>query len=72
MFDSARLYLTDDPALLVLGRPSTLAHWRSEGCGPAYIKLGMRVAYSGATLNEWLRVRTVHPTQRDGEARASP
>lgn len=72
MFEPAKLYLTSDPALLVLGRPSTLAHWRSEGSGPAFIKLGMRVAYSGAALNEWLRVRTIHPTQRDGEARASP
>ena len=30
MFDDDKLYLAGDPALLVLGRPSTLAHWRSE------------------------------------------
>ena len=35
MFDSSKLFMTTDPALLVLGRPSTLAHWRSEGRGPA-------------------------------------
>ena len=29
MFDDDKLYLAGDPALLVLGRPSTLAHWRS-------------------------------------------
>ena len=62
MFEPAKLYLTSDPALLVLGRPSTLAHWRSEGSGPAFIKLGMRVAYSGDALNEWLAARTVRPT----------
>ena len=39
MFDDDRLYLAGDPALLVLGRPSTLAHWRSEGRGPIYVKL---------------------------------
>ena len=62
MFDDHKLYLAGDPALLVLGRPSTLAHWRSEGRGPAFIKLGARVAYRGSDLNEWLVSRTVRPT----------
>ena len=62
MFDSTKLYLTNDPALLVLGRPMTLAHWRSAGAGPPFIKIGSRVAYSGAALNEWLAARTVQPT----------
>ena len=34
MFDPERFYATDDAALLTLGRPSTLAHWRAEGRGP--------------------------------------
>ena len=62
MFDSEKLYLAGDPALLLLGRPSTLAHWRSEGRGPVYIKLGSRVAYRGSHLNEWLAAQTVRPT----------
>lgn len=62
MFDPDKLYLTDDPALLVLGRPLTLAHWRCEGRGPAYIKMNGRVAYRGSDLNEWLEARTVRPT----------
>ncbi|MCY4002493.1 MAG: hypothetical protein OXF33_02115 [Rhodospirillales bacterium] len=61
MFDDAKLYLTDDPALLAIGPYSTLAHWRSEGRGPAFIKIGSRVAYSGADLNSWLRERRVEP-----------
>ena len=61
MFDENRLYLTADPALKALGPYSTLAHWRSEGRGPAFIKLGGRVAYSGEALNKWLTERTVHP-----------
>ena len=64
MFDDHKLYLNGDPALLVLGRPSTRAHWRSAGCGPAFIKLGARVAYRGSDLNEWLESRTVRPTDR--------
>ncbi len=61
IFDENKLYLTDDPALAALGPYSTLAHWRSEGRGPAFIKLGSRVAYSGRDLNEWLETRTVRP-----------
>ena len=63
MFDDDNLYLTDDPALKSLGASSTLAHWRSEGRGPAYIKIGGRVAYSGRALNEWLAARTIHPKE---------
>ena len=61
MFDDDTLYLAGDPALLKLGRPSTLAHWRSEGRGPAFIKLGSRVAYRGLHLNEWLAEQTIRP-----------
>ena len=65
VFDDGTLYLAGDPALLVLGRPSTLAHWRSEGRGPAFIKLGSRVAYRGSDLNAWLDTRTIRPA--DGQ-----
>ena len=61
MFDADKLYLTDDPSLLVLGPYSTLASWRCEGRGPAFIKIGSRVAYRGSDLNEWLESRTVKP-----------
>ena len=61
MYDETKLYQASDPALKNLGAASTLAHWRSEGRGPAFIKLGGRVAYSGTALNEWLTERTVHP-----------
>ncbi len=69
VFEDHKLYLASDPALLVLGRPSTLAHWRSEGRGPAFIKLGARVAYRGSDLNGWLAARTVRPTD-SGSRRA--
>ena len=61
MFDESKLYFTDDPALQTIAPSSTMAHWRSEGRGPAYIKIGSRVAYSGKGLNEWLAARTVEP-----------
>ena len=61
MFDPTKLYFANDPALKALGPYSTLAHWRSEGRGPAFIKIGSRVAYSGKALNDWLAARTVEP-----------
>ena len=62
MFQDDKLYLTSGPALKALGPYSTLAHWRSEGRGPAFIKIGSKVAYSGRALNEWLQRQTVQPT----------
>ena len=59
MFEKDKLYFTDDPALRDIGPYSTLANWRSQGRGPIYIKVGARVAYSGADLNRWLEQRTV-------------
>ena len=61
MFQDDRLYLTSDSTLKAIGPYSTLAHWRSEGRGPAFIKIGSRVAYSGKALNEWLKSCTVEP-----------
>lgn len=61
MFDDGKLYLTNSPELKAIAPYSTLAHWRSEGRGPAYVKLGARVAYSGEELNRWMESRTVRP-----------
>ena len=63
MFDETKLYMANAPALDVLGTPSTRAHWHSEGRGPAFIKLGSRVAYKGADLNAWIESRTVRPME---------
>ena len=62
MFEDDRLYFTNDPQLKQLGPYSTMAHWRSEGRGPAFIRVGgKKVAYRGRDLNEWLDQQTVRP-----------
>lgn len=61
MFDDNKLYYATDPALRALAARQTLAHWRHEGRGPDYIKVGARVAYLGSALNRWLASRTVTP-----------
>lgn len=41
-----------------LGIPAgTLARWRVEGSGPAYFKLGLRVRYEKAALDEWMQAQ---------------
>lgn len=60
MFDPNRLYLNTDDALDAIAPRHTRNDWRCKGVGPAFIKLGgLRVAYSGADLNAWLRARRV-------------
>lgn len=61
MYDESRLYPPDDPALAQIGSYSTLAQWRSQGKGPAFVRLGKRVAYTGRALNAWLDAQTVNP-----------
>ena len=65
MFNDETIYIAGDPALRVLAAPGTMAHWRSQGRGPAYIKLGHRVGYRGADLNAWIAAQTVKPGTDD-------
>ena len=59
MFDETKLYPASDPAVLALLPYSTWAHWRCQGRGPAFIKIGNRVVYRGSDLNAWLMSRRV-------------
>lgn len=61
MFDPTKLYRPGDPALDPLGSRQTLAHWRSQGRGPCYVKIGGRIAYKGGDLNAWINSHTVNP-----------
>ena len=44
--DAASRYLSVSPA--------TLAYWRSRGAGPAWFKLGRRVMYRPAALDQFV------------------
>ena len=64
MFDETLFYLVGDDRLhSAIAPASTMAKWRMRGVGPAYVKLGRRVAYSGRDLNEWIEKQTVRPGQ---------
>ena len=61
MFDPGKLYFATDPALRTIAPASTMAHWRCEGRGPTYVKVGLKVAYRGDHLNDWIEAQTVRP-----------
>ena len=61
MFEPDRIYLTDDRDLLAVWKAATLANWRYEKRGPAYIKAGKRVYYRGDDLNAFLERHRVDP-----------
>jgi hypothetical protein len=43
--------------------PITLANWRSQGKGPAYIKSGRTVLYAEADIIAWQLAQRVEPTR---------
>ena len=62
-FDPESWYRPTDPAMRLIGTPSTLAHWRCEGRGPKFSKIGSgqgsRILYHGAALIAWLEEKRV-------------
>lgn len=52
-------------ALLPGVRRGTLAQWRYEGKGPAYVKVGRRSFYLRSSVDEWLTAHLhVIPSER--------
>jgi hypothetical protein len=49
-----RLLTADEAADLMRYKPTTLAVWRSEARGPAYLKVGYNIRYRLADVHEWL------------------
>ena len=61
--------VTSKTAARLLGlSESTLAKLRLNGNGPLYCKLGRRVVYRPADIDQWLRSRTARDTT-DADAR---
>lgn len=50
--------------------PRTLERWRTDGCGPDYVKVGHRVLYKQSAVERWLEAQTVsHTHQKRRRAR---
>ena len=61
-FNPDEHYRPTDPAVTKYWATNTLANMRATGRGPAYIKLGNRILYSGRDLNSYLEACRVEPT----------
>ncbi|MGY3233354.1 putative DNA-binding transcriptional regulator AlpA [Bradyrhizobium sp. USDA 4448] len=59
--DPEELIDTDEAAVLVHNKPDTLAHWRSEGRGPEYLRIGRRILYRRSAIKAWLATQIVRP-----------
>ncbi|KIT14712.1 helix-turn-helix domain-containing protein [Jannaschia aquimarina] len=66
LFDDERIYVLGDAELELIGSREKLAQWRHRGVGPAFYKLGRKIVYRGADLNEWAEARRVEPMRADG------
>lgn len=47
---------------------STLAKWRLTGAGPAFVKIGAKVAYDEDSIQQWLASRIRRSTSDRPEA----
>lgn len=61
VFNDDRVYFPQDPEMQLLGNREKLAQWRHRMSGPAFIRIGRRIAYHGADLNAWLAARRTDP-----------
>jgi predicted DNA-binding transcriptional regulator AlpA len=68
MNNAAKVVTAGEAARLVGLSESTLAKLRLNGNGPVYCKLGRRVVYRIADLDQWLQSRTARDTT-DADAR---
>jgi len=60
-FQPDEYYSPDDVSDKGFAAKQTLAKWRHEKKGPAYIKSGSRVLYGGKDLIDWLKAQRVEP-----------
>lgn len=68
--DSNAFYPPTAPELRPVAAVQTLARWRHEGTGPAYLKAGSRVLYHGRDVLDWLSKRRIQPGAAERDAAA--
>ena len=65
LFDQNRTYVLGDPDLDLMGDREKLAQWRHKGVGPPFYRLGRKIIYRGADLNEWAEAQRVEPAKAE-------
>lgn len=61
LFEQNRNYVLGDTELDLIGDRDKLAQWRHKGMGPAFYRLGRKIIYRGADLNDWAESSRVDP-----------
>ena len=59
-----KLLTSNQVAEMVGVIPNTVAIWRCEKKGPAYIKQGMMIRYRLSDVEKWIEARMVIPGQK--------
>lgn len=67
LFEQDRNYVLGDPELELIGDRAKLAQWRHRCKGPAFYRLGRKIIYRGADLNEWAESQRVEPDKGGSE-----
>lgn len=65
ILDDDRVFFPEDPEMRIFGSVEKLAQWRHRNRGPAFIRIGRRIAYHGTDLNAYLSAQRTDP---NGEA----
>lgn len=53
-----RMLTTAELAEILQVRVNTLEHWRSQGRGPEFVRVGRRVRYTRAAVDKWIGQET--------------
>lgn len=61
IFENERNYVIGDPELDVIGPREKLNQWRHKNTGLAFYRLGRKIIYRGADLNDWAESNRVDP-----------
>lgn len=56
------LFTPHEAAEVLLTNHRTMERWRTEGTGPVFVKIGRRVAYQRADLEQFVRERRAKHT----------
>jgi len=63
LFEQNRNYVLGDEELELIGNVDKLAQWRHKNMGPPFYRLGRKIIYRGADLNEWTEANRVDPRE---------
>jgi Helix-turn-helix domain len=54
-----------EAAVKLLANPRTLERWRTQGTGPAFVKIGRKVAYTDQDLDAFIKRQRRQHTAED-------